>query len=95
MALQADFKQTVILARDSDDGRVGEKGRAKLGGEGSYECFVTVAKSLQSGPLARTWLGFRETQHAANDAAGGFLGLVKLREGAANAEALRIARVNS
>src|SRR5260370_38152981 len=95
MALQVDFKRTVILARDCGDAGFSKKRRVEFAREGAYQCFVTFAKCLERRTLTRTLLGFCDAEHAANDAARGLFGFVKLWEGAANAEMFGIPRVNA
>src|SRR6267154_161969 len=61
----------------------------------AYQSSASVAKTEQRWTLARTFPRFGGSHHAADHAAGGFLGIIELREGAAQTEAFRIAGVNS
>src|SRR3989441_93166 len=93
--METDVKRTVILPGDSCDACLGAERSAKPIRKRAHERFIAFAEGLQRGALAGAFLGLRETQHTANDASGCFFGFVELREGAANAEPLRIARVNA
>ena len=82
------------MAKDSGDTCRSEQGWAEFIRERAHQSFVAFSKRLQDGALAGAFVRFCDAQHPANDTAPDLFGFVKLREGASDAEALRISCVN-
>ena len=59
-----------------------------------HQRLIAILKAQQRRFFSRSFARFRRSHHPANHAACGLFRLVKLREGAAQTEALRIAGVN-
>ena len=83
------------MPKDVDSGRFRKDLRAKPAGQSLHQSFVATAKSIQRGTLARSLLILGQPHHSANDAARGFLSLVKLGKRASNAQLFGVPRVHA